>query len=91
MWQDINKDSFDLIIDDGLHTFDASVTFFDNSFSKLKKTGVYIIEDVHFAYLNKLATRLKVNHISLCSVASKVKEGSKSKIFHPASKIFPLS
>ena len=59
MWQDINKDGFDLIIDDGLHTFSAGVTFFENSFSKLKKTGIYIIEDVHFTYLNKLATRLK--------------------------------
>ena len=54
-----SKEEFDLIIDDGLHTFNAGVTFFENSFSRLKKTGFYIIEDVHFAYLNKLAARLK--------------------------------
>jgi len=37
---------FDIIIDDGLHRFDANVTFFENSIHKLAQGGVYIIEDV---------------------------------------------
>ena len=58
MWSNINKNNFDLIIDDGLHTFDAGMIFFKNSFSKLKKNGKYIIEDVHFSYLEKMANAL---------------------------------
>ena len=41
MWSKINYNNFDLIIDDGLHTHDAAVTFFLNSFEKLKKDGIY--------------------------------------------------
>ena len=38
--------SLDLMVEDGLHVFDAQVTFFENSVQKLAKGGVYIIEDV---------------------------------------------
>jgi hypothetical protein len=37
---------FDIIIDDGLHTFSANNTFFENSIYKLAIGGVYVIEDV---------------------------------------------
>lgn len=37
---------FDLIIDDGLHTFDAGISFFESSFPFLAKGGLYVIEDV---------------------------------------------
>jgi hypothetical protein len=37
---------FDVILDDGLHEFNANLTFFENSFFKLKKGGKYIIEDL---------------------------------------------
>lgn len=37
---------FDIILDDGLHEFNANLTFFENSFYKLKKGGRYIIEDL---------------------------------------------
>ena len=46
MWNDVKQDSFDLIIDDGLHTFDAGVCFFKNSIDRLSSNGIYIIEDV---------------------------------------------
>lgn len=36
----------DIIIEDGLHTFEANVTFFENSIHKLKEGGLYVIEDV---------------------------------------------
>jgi SAM-dependent methyltransferase len=48
MWN--NKDlheNFDIIIEDGLHEFNANVCFFENSIHKLKKGGYYIIEDIH--------------------------------------------
>jgi hypothetical protein len=37
---------FDIIIEDGLHTYDAAVCFFENSIHKLKDNGYYIIEDI---------------------------------------------
>jgi SAM-dependent methyltransferase len=37
--------SFDIIIDDGLHTEEAAQVFFENSWNKLAPTGFYFIED----------------------------------------------
>lgn len=39
-------DPFDILIEDGLHTFEANKCFFENSIHKVKSGGVYIIEDV---------------------------------------------
>jgi hypothetical protein len=58
MWSNINKNNFDIILDDGLHTFEAGITMFLNSFDKLRKNGIYIIEDVDFMYIKKLADTL---------------------------------
>jgi hypothetical protein len=58
MWSNINKSNFDIIFDDGLHSFEAAITFFLNSFDKLRKNGIYIIEDVGFKYLKKLTDTL---------------------------------
>ena len=44
MWDTL--DPFDIIIEDGLHTFEANVCFFENSIHKLNTNGYYIIEDV---------------------------------------------
>lgn len=47
MWNDINlQENFDIIIEDGLHTFNANVCFFENSIHKLNPNGYYIIEDI---------------------------------------------
>jgi len=61
MWTQINENNFDLIIDDGLHTFEAGVSLLENSFDKLRPGGIYIIEDVDISYLNKLALHLEKN------------------------------
>lgn len=45
MWNNINEE-MDIIIEDGLHTYDANINFLINSFHKVKKGGMYIIEDV---------------------------------------------
>jgi hypothetical protein len=37
---------FDIMIDDGLHTFEAAICLFENSFSQLKAHGIYVIEDM---------------------------------------------
>jgi len=38
--------SFDIILDDGLHTSDAQLKTFNNFFSKVNNNGLYIIEDI---------------------------------------------
>jgi hypothetical protein len=59
MWLKINKNNFDLIIDDGLHTCEAAFNLFINSFEKLRIGGIYIIEDVHYSYLINLTNKLR--------------------------------
>jgi hypothetical protein len=71
MWKKINKNKFDLIIDDGMHDLEAVYTFFMNSFLKLKKNGLYIIEDVHISYLKELAIKLKNFNIEIISSSKK--------------------
>lgn len=47
MWDDPElQEDFDIIIEDGLHTFNANVCFFENSIHKLRSGGYYIIEDI---------------------------------------------
>jgi hypothetical protein len=46
LWTDIGDVLFDVIIDDGLHEFDAGFTFMLNSIHKLKPGGLYIVEDI---------------------------------------------
>uniref|UniRef100_A0A6C0HHH6 Methyltransferase domain-containing protein n=1 Tax=viral metagenome TaxID=1070528 RepID=A0A6C0HHH6_9ZZZZ len=47
MWETPElQENFDIIIEDGLHTFAANVCFFENSIHKLNSNGYYIIEDI---------------------------------------------
>jgi hypothetical protein len=47
MWNEPNlQEKFDIIIEDGLHEFNANVCFFENSIHKLKQNGYFIIEDI---------------------------------------------
>ena len=43
MWKKIGK-KMDIIIDDGMHTYDANIVFFENSINFLVDKGFYIIE-----------------------------------------------
>ena len=59
MWNEpILQENFDIIIEDGLHTFDANVCFFENSIHKLNQNGYFIIEDI-----NKYEEDLFINKI----------------------------
>ena len=54
------QENFDIIIEDGLHTFNANVCFFENSIHKLKQNGYFIIEDINnteeHLFINKIKT-----------------------------------
>ncbi|MBN9048417.1 MAG: hypothetical protein J0H78_03080 [Rhizobiales bacterium] len=45
-WQSVGLDDFDLMVDDGLHTFEAGRCLFEHSIGHLAPSGIYIIEDV---------------------------------------------
>ena len=46
MWASLPGVEFDLMIDDGLHSYEAGVCLFEHSHARLKTAGLYIIEDV---------------------------------------------
>ena len=47
MWKEAElAEPFDIIVEDGLHSFSANVSFFENSIHKLAPNGYYIIEDI---------------------------------------------
>jgi hypothetical protein len=46
LWHAVPVQEFDLMIDDGLHTFAAGISLFESSFLKLRPEGLYIIEDI---------------------------------------------
>jgi hypothetical protein len=51
---------FDIIIDDGLHEFEANMTFMANFIHKLKPNGVYVVEDLTSRSVNLFRQNLKV-------------------------------
>jgi len=60
MWEndELNKD-FDIIIEDGLHNFDANVIFFENSIHKLSNQGYFIIEDIKNIEIHLFEKKIK--------------------------------
>ena len=51
--------NFDIIIDDGLHSFNSNICFFENSIHKLNKNGYYIIEDVTNHEMHLFESKIK--------------------------------
>lgn len=45
-WLEVNERDFDLMVDDGLHTFEAGSMLFTQSIDRLGPRGFYVIEDV---------------------------------------------
>jgi len=42
----LQDDGMDIIIDDGLHTFEANISFLEESLKRLRPGGVYVVEDI---------------------------------------------
>jgi hypothetical protein len=55
--------NFDLVIDDGLHTYMAAKTLFKNLESRLSETFIYIIEDVREFYFSEFQELSKSKYI----------------------------
>lgn len=65
---------FDIIIEDGLHTFDANVCFFENSIHRLNKEGYFIIEDIQGCYLDKMKEKCKKWNAQYLEIQAEVLE-----------------
>jgi len=66
----LQKNSADIIIDDGLHTFKAGISFFEAMIDFLNEDGVYVIEDVDLSdmilykdYFSNLINKFTVHFI----------------------------
>ena len=71
MWKNINN-NFDIIIDDGLHEFNANLNFLKNSLDKLNDGGYYIIEDVVNGELDFWKKEIKKLHNEFPSFEFKI-------------------
>ena len=82
MWKDINEENFDLIIDDGAHFFNANINLYENSFFKLKISGIYVIEDIRLSDLKKFYKYFENSkqNVQFISVHSKSTDGSSNLI-----------
>jgi hypothetical protein len=52
------RDGMDIIIEDGLHTFEANVSFLEGSLQYLRPNGFYIVEDIGWDSLVEWRKRL---------------------------------
>ena len=48
MFKNMQVNKFDIILEDGLHEFNANICFFENAINFLDDQGTYIIEDVYY-------------------------------------------
>ena len=53
MFKNFGVDKYDIIIEDGLHEYNANITFFENSISYLSNDGIFIIEDIYYKDIKK--------------------------------------
>lgn len=59
LWDNASlKEQFDIIVEDGLHKYEANVIFFENSIHKLKTNGYYIIEDIQVTEIPLFAKKV---------------------------------
>ena len=61
MWEQVGDQKMDIILDDGLHSFDGGRILFENSFDHLNSSGLYIIEDVDPKTFNEFMEYFKNN------------------------------
>jgi len=60
LWSQPNlQTGFDLIIEDGLHTFEGNVSFLENSIECLRPGGIYVIEDIEHSMVPRWKGQLE--------------------------------
>jgi len=64
---EVHGENYDVIIDDGVHKFDAIRISFESLYPSLKEGGLYIIEDIHANDARKIEDWLKENNYEYSS------------------------
>lgn len=59
LWSNFKNFKFDLILEDGLHTYDANISFLENSLHKVKQGGFYVIEDILVSDIERYSNYFK--------------------------------
>ena len=59
MFKEIGLNTFDVILEDGLHEFNANICFFENAIKYLADNGIYIIEDIYYKDKEKFINYFK--------------------------------
>lgn len=60
MWENEDlREEFDIIIEDGLHTYEANICFLENSIHKININGIYIIEDLNGYNINRFESNIE--------------------------------
>ena len=60
LWsQPVLQGGMDIIIEDGLHTFEGNTSFLEGSLESLRPGGVYVIEDIHREVIEKWRNQLE--------------------------------
>jgi hypothetical protein len=60
MWRQPSlSDPLDIMIDDGMHVFEAQVTLLENSLHKLAPGGVYVVEDARVQDIPRFEAKLR--------------------------------
>jgi hypothetical protein len=63
LWsQPVLQGGMDIIIDDGLHTFEGNISFLDKSLEHLRPGGVYVIEDIRRETVERWHARLEMTY-----------------------------
>lgn len=69
---DLCNVEFDIIIEDGLHSFYANKIFFENSIHRLKTGGIYIIEDIkreeRFKFFDWISSLNNYQHVEILTI-----------------------
>ena len=55
--------TFDVMIDDGLHEFNANCTLFENSIQKLRAGGIYVVEDIKSIELGDWRHKIEKDYV----------------------------
>jgi SAM-dependent methyltransferase len=73
--EDLEEISFDIILEDGLHEFSANHNFLIHSIGKLKKNGIFIVEDLNQESFNlfkniieDLKYKFSLNYINVIKI-----------------------
>jgi hypothetical protein len=60
LWSQMDQESgLDIIVEDGLHTFEASISFLEGSIARLRPRGIYVIEDIMTSMVDRWKDQLE--------------------------------